>query len=374
MAFGPKHNPMLSDAPVIKTSRFQPPSLASTSPVLPFTSSSASGSAYISSKRRILPYRNEHGRINVWLDAMKASSPPHTRSTKGDPFDKSSNEVLDIQYGAWIAKHPSALAMFDQIFEAAKEKQVAVFLDYDGTLSPIVEDPDSAFMSEAMRDAVKEVASHFPTAIISGRCRDKVYEFVQLAELYYAGSHGMDIMGPVDGCNGVNAHGIRAVDTKGNEVVLFQPPTDFTHIIDEVCKILVEKAKHVQGAKVENNKFCASVHFRCVKEEDWAILAKHVQTVIQSYPNLSLTQGRKVLEIRPSIQWDKGKALEFLLKTLGLGNCNDAFPVYIGDDTTDEDAFKVLNEGHGLSVIVSSAAKETNAICSLRDPHEVVLE
>jgi trehalose-phosphatase len=50
----------------------------------------------------------------------------------------------------------------------------------------------------------------------------------------------------------------------------------------------------------------------------------------------------KVMEIRPSIEWDKGDALEYLLDTLGLGNCTDVLPVYIGDDRTDEDAFKVL--------------------------------
>jgi trehalose 6-phosphate phosphatase len=63
-----------------------------------------------------------------------------------------------------------------------------------------------------MRATVKEVATFFPTAIISGRARPKVYEFVQLAELYYAGSHGMDIMGPADGTNGFRAQGTQVKD------------------------------------------------------------------------------------------------------------------------------------------------------------------
>ena len=76
-------------------------------------------------------------------------------------------------------------------------KRVLVFLDYDGTLTPIVCNPDEAFMSQSMRDTVRAVGETFPTAIISGRGRSKVESFVQLPELFYAGSHGLDIKGPV---------------------------------------------------------------------------------------------------------------------------------------------------------------------------------
>ncbi|KAK9005656.1 hypothetical protein V6N11_043081 [Hibiscus sabdariffa] len=259
-------------------------------------------------------------KINTWVDSMRASSP--TRSIKSDPStDKSS----------WIVHHPSALSMFEQIMAASKGKQIVMFLDYDGTLSPIVEDPDQAFMSGEMRAAVRDVARYFPTAIVTGRCRDKVYSFVKLSGLYYAGSHGMDIKGPSKSCK----------YNKGNQGVLFQPASEFLPMIDQVYKALVEKTKSIQGAKVENNKFCVSVHFRCVDEKSWAALAEQVRSVLSQYPKLKLTQGRKVLEIRPTIKWDKGRALEFLLEALGYVNSDDVLPIYIGDDRTDEDAFKV---------------------------------
>lgn len=114
-------------------------------------------------------------------------------------------------------------------------------------------------------------------------------------------------------------------------------------------KILEEKTKSIPGALVENNKFCLSVHYRCVDEKVqsyiiitlqtksiisqcdqaqklilfcfgmqlWPTLADTVRSVLNEYPKLKLTQGRKVLEIRPTIKWDKGKALEFLLESLG---------------------------------------------------------
>ncbi|XP_066351033.1 probable trehalose-phosphate phosphatase 6 isoform X2 [Miscanthus floridulus] len=255
--------------------------------------------------------------------------------------------------------------MFDQVVAASKGKQIVVFLDYDGTLSPIVDDPDAAYMSDTMRRAVRSVAKHFPTAIVSGRCRDKVFEFVKLAELYYAGSHGMDIKGPAKG-----SRHTKAAKAKG---VLFQPASQFLPMIEQVHDSLVEKTKCIPGAKVENNKFCVSVHFRCVDEKSWSTLADMVKSVLKDYPKLKLTQGRMVFEVRPTIKWDKGKALEFLLESLGFADCTDVLPVYIGDDRTDEDAFKVLRKrGQGVGILVSKQPKDTSASYSLQEPAEVM--
>ncbi|PWA85047.1 haloacid dehalogenase-like hydrolase (HAD) superfamily protein [Artemisia annua] len=224
-------------------------------------------------------------RINTWVESMRASSPTSNRQDKT----------------TWMDRHPSALNSFDEITNASRGKQIVMFLDYDGTLSPIVDDPDRAYMSDAMRATVRKLAGCFPTAIVSGRCRDKVYNFVKLAELYYAGSHGMDIKGPSKGSKYM----------KSPPSVLCQPASEFLPMIDEV------------------------------------------------------------LEIRPTIKWDKGKALEFLLESLGYANCTDVFPIYIGDDRTDEDAFKVLRErGQGFGILVSKIPKDTNASYSLQEPSE----
>ncbi|KAF7816956.1 Trehalose-phosphate phosphatase [Senna tora] len=292
-------------------------------------------------------------KVNAWIDSMRASSPTRLKST----LPPSQNQL----FHSWTLRHPSALNMFDQIICKSQAKQIVIFLDYDGTLSPIVADPDKAFMTKKMRSTVKDIARHFPTAIVSGRCRDKVYKFVRLAELYYAGSHGMDIKGPTKSQSA----------NKGNQAVPFQPASEFLPMINEVYKILLEKTKSVAGAKVENNKFCLSVHFRCVDEKSWGALAEQVRLVLNDYPKLKLTQGRKVLEIRPSIKWDKGKALEFLLHSLGFANSKHVFPIYIGDDRTDEDAFKVLRtRGQGMGILVSKVPKETQASYTLQDPSE----
>ncbi|XP_021768421.1 probable trehalose-phosphate phosphatase F [Chenopodium quinoa] len=308
---------------------------------------------------------------NGWLDAMKSSSPPRKKLLKDFNIGIASDDT-DFVYSSWMKKHPSALTSFEQIFDSAEGKKIAIFLDYDGTLSPIVDDPDRALMSDDMRSAVRNVAKYFPTAIISGRSRDKVCDLVGLAELHYAGSHGMDIMSPVHKVSDGNSNTNNSTDKQDKEVSLFQPASEFLPMIDKVFNTLVDTTKDIKGAKVENHKFCASVHYRNVDEKNWPTIAQLVHDILKSYPRLHLTHGRRVLEVRPIIDWDKGKAVEFLLESLGLSDCDDVLPIFIGDDKTDEDAFKVLRNGdRGYGILVSPIPKETKAFYSLKDTSEV---
>ncbi|KAL5572090.1 hypothetical protein UlMin_021687 [Ulmus minor] len=275
-------------------------------------------------------------------------------------FDEAGEEIID-SYTSWLEKHPSALDSFDEMMSKAKENDMAVFLDYDGTLSPIVEDPEKAFMTDAMRAAVREVGMCFPTAVVSGRGKEKVYQFVQLKNVYYAGSHGMDISTPLGSSkyNG-HKHETKGVDDKGNEVVNFCPAQEFLPTIQEILKALREKIKSIRGSMVEDNKFCISVHYRRVNEQDVDTLKEIVEKFMQDYSNFKISGGKKVMEIRPKIDWDKGQALQYLLDTLGFSSSKDVLPIYIGDDRTDEDAFKVIQKmGRGFPIIVSSTPKQT---------------
>ncbi|KAG0485164.1 hypothetical protein HPP92_009243 [Vanilla planifolia] len=330
-------------------------SVPSASTLFPPPRSKASSANY----KELMAHLELHGnwnRASSWVESMKASSPTGPKSTSFLPSDTADSSDCE-----WRRRHPSALSKFEDLTAAAKGKNVVVFLDYDGTLSPIVDDPDSAFMSESMRAVLQGVAKYFPTAIVSGRCNDKVFSFVQLSELYYAGSHGMDIIGPTKWPDQANA-----------KTILCQPAIAFLPMINEVYNTLLDKTTLIPGSKVENNRFCVSVHFRCVEEKRWNRLAEEVRSVLAAYPDLKLTQGRKVLEIRPTVEWDKGKALEFLLHELGCADGDNMLPLYIGDDRTDEDAFKVLRDrGQGFGILVSKFPKETCASYSLKDPSEV---
>lgn len=260
------------------------PTLALPGAIMTFTTPTSfpsPGFCLNTAKKVPLPGQIEEVRATGWLDLMMASSPTRKRLIK-DVVTETQPDDLGLQYHNWMGKYPSALASFEAITDLAGSKKLALFLDYDGTLSPIVDNPENALMSDEMRAAVRHVASLFPTAIISGRSRDKVFDFVKLNELYYAGSHGMDIMGPVRktaDSNGVEC--IHTADLQGKEVNLFQPARDFLPMIGEVYKKLGESVKDIDGARMEDNKFCVSVHYRNVAED-----------VIIQWPNLLLDIGK----------------------------------------------------------------------------------
>ncbi|VAH06124.1 unnamed protein product [Triticum turgidum subsp. durum] len=225
----------------LKTSHNSPvfvdplPSLALPMTYTTPTSFPSSGLYLNTPKKKPLPSKIEEVRAAGWLDLMLASSPPRKRQSKDFlPHDVQADD-LDLRYRNWMVNYPSALGSFEAITELARGKKLALFLDYDGTLSPIVDNPANAVMSDEMRAAVRHVASLFPTAIISGRSRDKVFDFVKLTELYYAGSHGMDIMGPIrkSESNGHHVECVRSTDSEGKEVNLFQPASEFLPMIAE---------------------------------------------------------------------------------------------------------------------------------------------
>jgi trehalose 6-phosphate phosphatase len=192
-------NVVVSDA---KTGIITVSTVSNSSVFTPTAQKPPTAPGYISvSKKKLLKNLEINGadqsqRLNSWVDSMRASSPTHLKSL--------SSFSSEEEHNSWIKRHPSALNMFERIIEEARGKQIVMFLDYDGTLSPIVDDPDRAFMTSKMRRTVKKMAKCFPTSIVTGRCIDKVYSFVKLAELYYAGSHGMDIKGPTKGFSRYN--------------------------------------------------------------------------------------------------------------------------------------------------------------------------
>lgn len=89
---------------------------------------------------------------------------------------------------------PSAFEYVQEI--AGRSGRVAVFLDYDGTLTPIVSQPEDAWLSDSMQQTLRELARQAPVAILSGRDLDDVRRRVNLDGIVYAGSHGFDIAGP----------------------------------------------------------------------------------------------------------------------------------------------------------------------------------
>ncbi len=237
-----------------------------------------------------------------------------------------------------------------ELLGSFKEKELFVFLDYDGTLTPIVATPDLAVISEGMRETVKELASKVKVAIVSGRATDDVRSKVKIDQVFYAGSHGFEIVTP----NG--------------EVKVNEQAQKICPVIDEAHKKLVSRLATVEGALVEHVKFTISTHYRLVAEKDFYQIEQAVDDILKEYPMLRKTSGKKVFEIRPQVDWHKGKAVDWILNEIGADE--KIVPVYIGDDTTDEDAFDVLKE-KGFGVLVSDPPKTSIAKYLVKNTNEV---
>jgi alpha,alpha-trehalase len=244
---------------------------------------------------------------------------------------------------------PSALDHLPEIVPQPRDRRLVISLDYDGTLTPIVSRPEQATLSNSTRQALRELADLVPVAILSGRDLDDVRRLVDIDGIVYAGSHGFDIAGP---------RGLRK-----------QVATEFLSIIDLAEKELKEKLAGVPGALVERKRFSIAAHYRNVAESDVSKVEQAVNKVAADHGELRRIDNKKVCELQPNIDWNKGKAVRWLLKALELEE-QAAFPIYIGDDLTDEDVFRALRE-RGAGIVVNKQPRLTAARYALKDPVEV---
>ncbi len=238
--------------------------------------------------------------------------------------------------GSEIADLPNALSCFDELAERLASLRPAVFLDYDGTLTPIVDRPEDAIISASMRATVRKLARRYPVCVVSGRDRSVVQELMGIDNLIVAGSHGFDIWSPQGGA------------------VEHQAATGFEGVLERVRVRLGEFVDTVAGTHIEFKRASIAVHFRLVVDDERHRVAELVDSLLAEHPDeLKVTPGKMVYEIQPKVDWDKGKAVLHLLHALGLDG-DDVMPVYLGDDLTDEDAFAAL-AGRGIGVLVADA-------------------
>ncbi len=220
-----------------------------------------------------------------------------------------------------------------ELKEFLKDKRVSLFLDYDGTITPIVGRPENAEFPFFMRELLRSLSRCYPVAVISGRSLDDLKERINLDKIAYAGNHGLEIW---------------------SEDFQFEAGVENINLIETVNRIaedITHSLANIKGVLVENKRLTASVHYRVADSRDTGLVINTVRKVLAPYIEKGafvLSEGKKVIEIRPNIQWDKGKAVEWILEKIGFKN---TLPIYAGDDVTDRDAFKVMRE-RGVSIQV----------------------
>jgi trehalose 6-phosphate phosphatase len=259
-------------------------------------------------------------------------------------------QLEKLQMGNSDPASSNALQHFDAIAERLTNRQLALFTDYDGTLTPIVDRPEDAVLTQEMRSLLQSLSHHCRVAVVSGRDLADVRQMVGLDNLYYAGSHGFDIAGP----EGLH---LQQAQAEASLPALDQAETRLQH-----------QLQGREGVHIERKTFAIAVHYRRAKESPQAIESV-VDEVLADAPSLRKKSGKKIFELQPDVPWDKGRAIAWLMDQLKL-QTPQVVPLYLGDDTTDEDAFRALRDS-GITVRVGDAEESTQAQYALPDPDAV---
>jgi trehalose 6-phosphate phosphatase len=252
---------------------------------------------------------------------------------------------------------PSALTAWAEIAPALSARPPALFLDYDGTLTPIVSRPELAGLPQSTRALLSRLAAHIPVAILSGRALADVSALVALPDLVYGGSHGFDLAGPP------LQPGQPPLRREVGEGI----PARIAAVGDELTRDL----GGLPGVLVEPKRFAVAVHYRLAREADLPRIEATVDAALAKAPDLRKSAGKKVFELRPAIDWHKGAALRWLLGLLPTPAGDRRLPLFIGDDITDEDAFVAAADEGGLGILVAESPRPTAARYQLANPREV---
>ncbi len=231
--------------------------------------------------------------------------------------------------------------------------------DFDGTLTPIVDRPESAFLANDITRLLQRLM-HLPglsVGIVSGRSLGDLKRRVGIPGLVYAGNHGLEIEGP----------GIDFVSPLALEL---RPVLSVIHLV------LSRALASIRGAFVEDKGLSLSVHYRMVDPSQVQYVNQIVEKTVgpaEAIGKVRLAAGKMVHEIRPALDWNKGKAVRMLMKCYGKGGRRSGLvPIFLGDDLTDEDGFKMIEAyGDGVSIFVGPGGRHTAARYYLESSEEV---
>jgi len=233
-----------------------------------------------------------------------------------------------------------------------------LFSDYDGTLVPIAARPELAVLPPRRRELLQKLSrlSGLTLGIISGRQLDEIKNLVQLEGIFYAGNHGLELEGP--------------------GLSLLYPEARATKpIIDQVASHLSEMLASINGVIVENKGLTLSLHYRLVSEAQVGVVEEtfyHITRPLEEVGKVKVTQGKKVWEVRPPVDWDKGKAINLLLtQCQEHPERKEILPIYLGDDVTDEDGFRAVAEYGGWGIFVGAKKPASQASYFLLSCQEV---
>lgn len=247
---------------------------------------------------------------------------------------------------------PGVVGRFHELLERVDQRRLAVFLDQDGTLAPIAARPEDASVPRATREVLQRLAAVCPVTIVTGRDAADARGLLGVDTVTVIGNHGLETARP------------------GKAPEVDAAAEAFVPKLQRAADLLDERLGPIRGAWVERKRFSVVAHDREVAEEDLGRVREEVQEVAAGHPDLRSVQGRRIHELRPRLAVDKGVAVRRCIDD--LGGPEEVAGVYVGDDTTDEDALYVLRDD-GIGVVVRDGARlrQTWAHFGIGGPHEI---
>ncbi|MCQ9207447.1 MAG: trehalose-phosphatase [Omnitrophica bacterium] len=233
-----------------------------------------------------------------------------------------------------------------------KAKKILFFLDYDGTLTPIRKRPELARVKRDVKNLLRTISRKrwAEVFIISGRALRDIKRLVGINSLSYSGNHGIEFEGPRLKYTNPAAKALRGE-------------------IQNSFRILKNKFNS-KKIIVENKIYTLSIHYRLLAPANVPALKKAFKDAtkeLSKNKKIKITHGKKVIELRPNISWNKGSIVKYILKKRKI---KKSLPIYIGDDITDEDAFRALGK-KGISILVARNGRRTAARYKLDSPGAV---
>jgi trehalose-phosphatase len=250
----------------------------------------------------------------------------------------------------------------DRFISVAAERldgtPLAAMLDVDGTLAPIAPTPEQALVPEPTRDTLRRLVA-LPgavVAVVSGRSASDAWRMVGVDGVWVVGNHGFEMRTPDGQLSPIDA--VRPYE---------QAIADASHQLSAAEPV-------IPGAIVENKRWTMSVHYRLVDPAAVPGLIERAHAVARSL-GLRVTEGKKIVELRPPVDVNKGTASVLLAERAGALT-ETASVLYAGDDRTDEDAFEALRARSPRSVTVHIASSHeqlggTRAEVVLDSPDEL---
>ena len=228
--------------------------------------------------------------------------------------------------------------------DIGNSKRASVLLDFDGTISPVAPKPGNACITENVRSVLKKINKVFPVVIVTGRPLNVIMKKVKIRHILYVASHGLEWC--LNGKTGKKLLQKRVIKK-----------------LDQL-KAMIQRARvHYPALILESKPFAVTFHYHLMSHKEEKFFKRWLQGFLKFVYAQSLVKvfhDKKTVEIVPRVNWTKGDAAKFALSHLKRRHHVNFMPIYIGDATTDEDAFIALRV-NGVTVRVGrnkkSAAK-----------------